>query len=234
MSWTKRLRLVFYSAEFCDIHTYAKFNLHLFPIKTIYHLRKSQFYKCFIWTVNYLVTSVSSKHTEVSLPLLWLPHFKTWALQSNSKIYVYFLNLHFFNIYQLRRIRIVPLNLGTCSFGTFSCRLLGNLTVNTTETWQMKSIKMFYSILCECKGFLHILQDFSSMFLSKNILNILAKIAGRRWTWKTPTDVTKIKIDYILINRPDIVRDVTVINQVNIRSHQLRCECACVRLQTTW
>ena len=144
-----------------------------------------------------------------------------------------FLNLHFFNIYQFRRIRIVPLNLGTCSFGTFSCRLLGNLTVNTTETWQMKSIKMFYSILCECKGFLHILQDFSSMFLSKNILNILAKIAGRRWTWKTPTDVTKIKIDYILINRPDIVRDVTVINQVNIRSHQLRCECACVRLQTT-
>ena len=40
--------------------------------------------------------------------------------------------------------------------------------------------------------------------------------------WKNPNDVTKTKIDYILTNRPDIVTDVTVINQVNIGSdHRL-------------
>ena len=38
----------------------------------------------------------------------------------------------------------------------------------------------------------------------------------RRWTWKSPNGVTKTEIDYILTNRPDIVTDVTVINQVNI------------------
>ena len=48
------------------------------------------------------------------------------------------------------------------------------------------------------------------------------KKAGRRWTWKSPNGVTKTEIDYILTNRPDIVTDVTVINQVNIGSdHRL-------------
>ena len=40
--------------------------------------------------------------------------------------------------------------------------------------------------------------------------------AGRRWKWKRPNGVKKIEIYYILTNRPDTVRDVTVINQVNI------------------
>ena len=44
------------------------------------------------------------------------------------------------------------------------------------------------------------------------------KEAGRRWTWKSPNGVTKTDIDYILTNRPDIVTDVTVINQVNFGS----------------
>ena len=44
------------------------------------------------------------------------------------------------------------------------------------------------------------------------------KEAGRRWTWKSPTNVTKTEIDYILTNRPVIVTDVTLINQVNIGS----------------
>ena len=46
------------------------------------------------------------------------------------------------------------------------------------------------------------------------------KKAGRRW--KSPNGVTKTEIDNILTNRPDIVTDVTVINQVNIGSdHRL-------------
>ena len=35
---------------------------------------------------------------------------------------------------------------------------------------------------------------------------------------ESPNGVTKTEIDYILTNRPDIVTDVTVINQVNIGS----------------
>ena len=51
------------------------------------------------------------------------------------------------------------------------------------------------------------------------IMNIMfQKKAGRRRTWKSPNGVTKTEIDYILINRPDIVTDVTVINQFNIGS----------------
>ena len=42
------------------------------------------------------------------------------------------------------------------------------------------------------------------------------KKTGRRWTCKTPNDVKKAEIDYILIDRPDIVRDVTDINHANI------------------
>ena len=44
------------------------------------------------------------------------------------------------------------------------------------------------------------------------------KKAGRRWTWKSSNRVKKAEIDFILINRPGIVTDVTVINQVNIAS----------------
>ena len=37
-----------------------------------------------------------------------------------------------------------------------------------------------------------------------------------RWTWKSPNGVTKTETDHILIRRPYIVTDVTVINQVNL------------------
>ena len=40
--------------------------------------------------------------------------------------------------------------------------------------------------------------------------------------WKSRNGVTKTEIDYILTNRPHIVTDVTVINQVNFGSdHRL-------------
>ena len=44
------------------------------------------------------------------------------------------------------------------------------------------------------------------------------KKAGRRRTWKSPNSVTEIEINYILTNRPDIVTDITVINEVNFES----------------
>ena len=53
---------------------------------------------------------------------------------------------------------------------------------------------------------------------------MLQKTAGRGWTWTSRNGVTKIEIDYILTNRPDIVTDVTVINQVKstleVKRHQ--------------
>ena len=40
--------------------------------------------------------------------------------------------------------------------------------------------------------------------------------------WKSSNDVAKAEIDYTLTNRPGIITDVTVINQVNIGSdHKL-------------
>ena len=43
-----------------------------------------------------------------------------------------------------------------------------------------------------------------------------------RWTWKSLNGVAKNEIYYILINKPYIVTDVTVINQVTIESdHRL-------------
>ena len=56
----------------------------------------------------------------------------------------------------------------------------------------------------------------------KKVQNHEYHVPGRRWAWKIPNGVTKTEIDYILTNRPDIITDVTVINQVNIGSdHRL-------------
>ena len=44
------------------------------------------------------------------------------------------------------------------------------------------------------------------------------KKAGRIWTWGSLNGVAKTEIDYIQTNRPDIVTDATVINQVKIES----------------
>ena len=48
---------------------------------------------------------------------------------------------------------------------------------------------------------------------------IFQKKAGRRWTWKSQNGVAQTENVYIQKNRPDIVTDVTVINQVNIGSN---------------
>ena len=50
------------------------------------------------------------------------------------------------------------------------------------------------------------------------------KKAGRRWKWKSLNGETKIETDYILTNRPDIVTDVTVIDQVNIGSDHIKLD----------
>ena len=46
------------------------------------------------------------------------------------------------------------------------------------------------------------------------------KKSVKRWAWKSPNGVTNTAIDYILTNRPDIVTNVTLINQVNVGSNR--------------
>ena len=50
---------------------------------------------------------------------------------------------------------------------------------------------------------------------------IFQEKALRKWAWKSPSGVTKTEIYYILTNRPDVVTDVTVINQVNISTDHI-------------
>ena len=49
---------------------------------------------------------------------------------------------------------------------------------------------------------------------------MLQKKAGTRWTWKSPSGVTKTDIDYILTIRTAVGTDVTIINQVDTGSHR--------------
>ena len=42
------------------------------------------------------------------------------------------------------------------------------------------------------------------------------KIAGRRWTWRSPDGNTKNEIDYIMTDTPRMVTEVTVISRINI------------------
>ena len=59
-------------------------------------------------------------------------------------------------------------------------------------------------------------------FAERNQLKIMntffQKKANRKWTWKGPNGITKNEIDFILTNRSDIVKDVTVLNKVNVGS----------------
>jgi len=48
--------------------------------------------------------------------------------------------------------------------------------------------------------------------------SMFQKKAGTRWTWIRQNGIPTTEINYILTNRPDIVTDVTVINQVNIEN----------------
>ena len=45
---------------------------------------------------------------------------------------------------------------------------------------------------------------------------VVQKKAGRRWTWNSPNGVAKFEINYTLTNMSQIVKDVTVVNQINI------------------
>ena len=52
------------------------------------------------------------------------------------------------------------------------------------------------------------------------IMNTMVqKKAWRRWTWKSPNGVTNTEIGYILTNRPNILTDIIVVNQINIGSY---------------
>jgi len=48
------------------------------------------------------------------------------------------------------------------------------------------------------------------------------KKASRKWTWRSPNGTTKNEIDFILTNKPTIVKDVSVLNRFNTGSdHRL-------------
>ena len=64
------------------------------------------------------------------------------------------------------------------------------------------------------------LEEWATSTKYKIMNTMFQKKAVRRW--KSPNGVTKTEIDYIVRNKPDIVIDVTVINQVDIGSdHRL-------------
>nr|XP_054765176.1 uncharacterized protein LOC129271950 [Lytechinus pictus] len=43
----------------------------------------------------------------------------------------------------------------------------------------------------------------------------------RKWTWQSPNGTTRNEIDFILTNRPAIVKDVSVLNRFNTGDHRL-------------
>ena len=48
------------------------------------------------------------------------------------------------------------------------------------------------------------------------------KRKSRKWTWRSPNRLVKNEIDYILINKKSIVKNVEVIQRVNVGSdHRL-------------
>ena len=65
------------------------------------------------------------------------------------------------------------------------------------------------------------LVEWATSIKYKIMNTIFQKKAGRTWTWKSPNGITKVEIDCILANRPDIVTDVTVISQVNVGSDHI-------------
>ena len=47
---------------------------------------------------------------------------------------------------------------------------------------------------------------------------LFQKKIERRWTWRSPDGKTKNEIDYIMIDNPNMITDVRVINRINIGS----------------
>ena len=66
-------------------------------------------------------------------------------------------------------------------------------------------------------------------FAERNHLRIMNtffhKKESRKWTWRGPNGTTRNEIDFILANRPDIVKDVTVLNRVNVGSDHRMVRC---------
>jgi len=60
----------------------------------------------------------------------------------------------------------------------------------------------------------------------KEIANsFFQKREGRKWTWKSPDRKTKNEIDFIMTDRIDTIKDVTVINKVDIGSDHRMVAC---------
>ena len=66
-------------------------------------------------------------------------------------------------------------------------------------------------------------------FAERNRLNIMntffQKRESRKWTWRGPNGTTKNEIDFILTDKPKIVKDVSVLNKVNTGSDHRMVRC---------
>ena len=66
-------------------------------------------------------------------------------------------------------------------------------------------------------------------FAEKHNLKVMntffQKRKGRKWTWKSPNGATKNEIDFILGDKNNSIKNVTVINKVNIGSDHRMVGC---------
>ena len=51
------------------------------------------------------------------------------------------------------------------------------------------------------------------------------KSVNKRWTWRSPNHETRNEIDYILVDKHNIVKNVDVLNRVNIGSDHRMVRC---------
>ena len=60
-------------------------------------------------------------------------------------------------------------------------------------------------------------------FALRNRLKIMntffQKPLNRKWTWKAPNGTVKNEIDYVMVTRSDIVKNVKVITKANVGSY---------------
>ena len=69
------------------------------------------------------------------------------------------------------------------------------------------------------------LVNFAERYGLKITNTFFQKREGRKWTWKSPNGITKNEIDFILTDEIDNIKDVTVINKVDIGSDHRMVAC---------
>ena len=67
--------------------------------------------------------------------------------------------------------------------------------------------------------------NFATAHNFKIMNTFFQKSKNKRWTWRSPNHETKNEIDFILIDRHNIVKNVDVLNQVNVGSDHRMVRC---------